>query len=86
MKYLIISFKSRNSVMTFAKILKKNGIYTNIINTPRIISTSCGLSIKTEFHNLQIVLSLLRKINLSGLIGIYSITRKGTHEEVEKFY
>lgn len=86
MKYLIISFKSRNNVMTFAKIMQKNGLYTSVINTPRSVSISCGLSIRTEFHNLQSVITLLRKSNLSGLIGVYSITRKGTHEEVEKFY
>ncbi len=86
MKYLIISFKSRNNVMTFAKLMRKNGLYVSIINTPRSVSISCGLSIRSEFNNLQAVLSLLRKSNLSGLIGVYAITRKGSHEEIEKFF
>ena len=86
MKYLIISFNSRNSVMTFAKLARKNGLYTSIINTPRSVSVSCGLSVRTEFQNLQSIISLLKKSNLSGLIGVYSITRKGQYEEMEKFY
>ncbi len=86
MKYLIISFNSRNSVMTFAKLARKNGLYTSIINTPRSVSVSCGLSVRTEFQNLQSIISLLKKSNLSGLIGVYSITRKGQYEEIEKFY
>ncbi len=86
MKYLIISFNSRNSVMTFAKLARKNGLYTSIINTPRSVSVSCGLSVRTEFQNLQSIISLLKKSNLSDLIGIYSITRKGQYEEIEKFY
>ena len=86
MKYLIISFNSRNSVMTFAKLARKNGLYTSIINTPRSVSVSCGLSVRTEFQNLQSIISLLKKSNMSGLIGVYSITRKGQYEEIEKFY
>lgn len=86
MKYLIISFNSRNSVMTFAKLARKNGLYTSIINTPRSVSVSCGLSVRTEFQNLQSIISLLKKSNLSDLIGVYSITRKGQYEEIEKFY
>ncbi len=86
MKYLIISFNSRNSVMTFAKLARKNGLYTNIINTPRSVSVSCGLSIRTEFRNLQFIISLLQKSNLPGLIGVFSVIRKGQYEEVEKFY
>ena len=86
MKYLIISFNSRNSVITFAKLARKNGLYTSIINTPRSVSVSCGLSVRTEFQNLQSIISLLKKSNLSGLIGVYSITRKGQYEEIEKFY
>ena len=46
MKYLIISFNSRNSVMTFAKLARKNGLYTSIINTPRSVSVFTSKKIK----------------------------------------
>lgn len=86
MKYLIISFKSRNSVMRFANIMRKNNLFASIINTPKSIYSSCGLSIRTEFRNLHSITSLLQNLDCQDLIGVYAITRKGLYEKIEKFY
>ncbi len=83
---LLIVFQSRNSLYSFAKFLKSNGMNINIINTPNSISTSCTLSIKTDFKNLNRILSMINGKKVSGMIGIYSISKNLGYERVERLY
>ncbi len=84
MKYLIISFKNRNNLYPFINLLKKFGIPSGIINTPRNISSSCGLSAKVEYRFYNNVLDILSKSNHDGLIGIFLLSRIGLHEQIER--
>ena len=86
MKYLIIAFKSRNNLQSFARTLRLYGINVSIVNTPRSISISCGLSARTEYRYLNTVKTALSQTDLSSFIGIYVITRNGVYEQVEKVY
>lgn len=72
MKHILISFKSRNELYGFAKILKSNGIYFSIINSPKNIGSSCMLSIKTEFTNLNSISQLIKKYQPKTFLGLYS--------------
>ena len=83
---LLIVFQSRNSLYSFAKFLKSSGMNINIINTPNSISTSCTLSIKTDFKNLNRILSMINGKKVSGMIGIYSISKNLGYERVERLY
>ena len=85
MKYLIIAFKSRINLQNFVKTLRLVGISATIINTPRSISVSCGLSARTEYRYLNSVITLLQS-NAETLIGVYAVTRNGVYEQVEKVY
>lgn len=84
MKYLIISFKNRNNLMTFNRILTNRGIVTSIINTPRRVAISCGLSIKTDLRNLTTVINILNQNNFSDFIGIFLFERFEGHEQIRK--
>ena len=84
MKYIIISFKSRNDTYEFAKILKTNGVILNIINTPRVIASSCSLSIKTDYKNYNLVTYIIRNSNANSLIGVYLIEQIGFSQNVQK--
>ena len=75
MKYLIISFKSRNDINSFATMLKRQNIFYTIINTPKSIGSSCTLSIKADFKNFQQIVSLLNKSNLNSFLGLYSYSQ-----------
>ncbi len=83
--FIYIAFKSRNNLMSFYHMLKSY-ITANIVNTPRSISTSCGLSIKTERRHLRLVLSLIEKTHVNSLLGIYAITHTNTYDQIEKIY
>lgn len=45
MENIIAVFKNRNQAMRFASDLKRLGIASKIINTPRELSVSCGISV-----------------------------------------
>ncbi len=86
MKYLIIAFKSRNNLQNFVKTLRLVGITATIINTPRSISVSCGLSARTDYRYLNSIISLLKQTNTETLLGVFAVTRNGVYEQVEKVY
>lgn len=86
MKYIIIAFKSRNNLLSFAKLLRINGMIVNIINTPRSTSISCGLSIKTDYRNLNNVTRILNQSKVDGFLGVYLVTRNGMHEQTQHIF
>ena len=73
MKFLLISFASRNDVYSFSNILKRNNISIRIINTPKAVGSSCTLSIKTNFENFQHIAQLLNIYKPKSFQGVYSI-------------
>ena len=86
MKNLIISFKTRNSLYAFSKTLRTNGISVSIINTPRNIAISCGLSIKTDIRHFSIISTLIKQSNLADFIGMFSETKNGNSTQYERLY
>ena len=69
MKYIVITSKSRNDTLYLCNFLKTRNIACSTINTPRVIGSSCTLSIKSNLESLNKILNLIR----TGLIvaGLY---------------
>ena len=86
MKFIIISFKSRNSLLKFVKIARQQGVFIDIINTPLIISKSCGLSGKTIFQNLNIIKMLVHQLEISDFMGIFYLEHNGFQERLQRLY
>ncbi len=84
MKYLIVSFKNRNNLMAFNQLLVRNGLNTSIINTPRSVAVSCGLSIKADLKYLTKIINLLHGNNFNDFIGIFLYSRTNGHDEIRK--
>ena len=51
MQNIIAVFSSRNYAMQFATLLRKLGINNKIKDTPRELSSSCGISVVFESNN-----------------------------------
>jgi len=85
MKFLLIAFKSRNQLYNFSKYLKIKGINFSTINTPRKISASCGLSIKTSYLNYS---SIRQSLNLTsnGILGVFIVEQIGLQENIIKIF
>ncbi len=86
MKTIILSFRSRNALYSFSKILNSNNIKHSVINTPRTISTSCGLSIKTSYNYFSSIANILRHINPPELIGAFAETNYNNFLKYEKIF
>lgn len=86
MKKIVISYKSRNTLMQFVKRLRINGFSAQIINTPSKISSSCGLSARIDYSYLKPIISIIQQSQLPGLIGVFSIEQFGLQEIVTRLY
>ena len=86
MKYIIVSFNNRNSLYTFAKILKNYNISNSIINTPHSVSRSCGLSIKVNLSYHNTIINIIKSSHLQDILGVFIIERQGFNERIERLY
>lgn len=86
MKYLLISFKNRNSTMEFNKILNSRGVNAKIINTPASIGSTCMLSVQTSLSNYSQIISLLKLIHLEGFLGLFLIENQGLRQQTQRLY
>lgn len=73
-------------MQAFAKILKNYGLNANIINTPKAISTSCGLSIKTEYRNIDFISQLISSKRVNNIIGVFLLNKTNFGDQVNRLY
>ena len=74
MNYCLLVFKSRNETLYFANMLMKNGYRANIINTPKQLGLSCGISVQFAENLLGIAKSFLRTKNFNSFVGFYRVS------------
>ena len=55
MEYVIVAFRSRSETVKFNAYLQKNGISSQLVNTPKEAQVGCGLSIKISKSSFYIV-------------------------------
>lgn len=73
MKYCIASFKSRNQIFGFDKLLKQANIRTEIINTPHRVAVGCSLSIRFSCNDFPKVKEVYSRTRPSSFVGFYLI-------------
>ena len=76
MKYLVVVFSSRNDTMQFYNTLKSYNTYCSIINTPRILSRSCGISVKIVGGNLELAKRIISARKFATFKGIFELSSK----------
>lgn len=72
-KYYVFAFSSRTDSMKFFQLLKGSGVYAQMINTPRIISLGCGLSVKVAPSYFAKSARLFRRQDYSSFLGAFEI-------------
>ena len=73
--YGIAAFRSRQAVLRFDDEMRKAGLLTHIITTPRAISMGCGLSVRFDRRTLPIAMEIYREHPSPNLIGFYIATQ-----------
>ena len=80
--FLLLVAESTHLIIKTETLLKENEISVRIIPLPTEISGSCGLSIKFEIKDLEIVKELL--ISNKILLEIYKIRKSGIKKVIDK--
>lgn len=57
--------------MVFYEILSSSRVRSEIVNTPRKLNLSCGISVKTDERNLSYVKRILYGRDFRSFSGIY---------------
>ena len=73
----IAAFRSRQQVMRFDSALRRAGISTQIISTPREVSIGCGLSVRFDVRDARAVADVSRRAQPGNLIGFYQVSWQG---------
>lgn len=77
MEYLIVSFRSRAHTVRFYEFLRKNGIFSEIVNTPKEAGVGCGLSVKTAKAAFGAVKKAVRILSLNSFAGFFIVSASG---------
>lgn len=75
MVYVVISFRSRTDTLAFSNLLKSYNVKNYVINTPRQLSVSCGVSVKIDIKDTEIARTLLARRNFVSFAGIFLINQ-----------
>lgn len=75
--YGVAAFRSRSQVFMFEGILRREGVASRIVSTPRDVSMGCGLSVQFQLEDTPAVIRSLRRMNTSNLIGLYRVDATG---------
>lgn len=79
-------FSSRNETLYLAKMLLSNGYKSGVVNTPKEVGLTCGISVKFEEQNLPNVKIFILSKPFRSFLGIYRIVINGNRYSYEKLY
>lgn len=72
MQYTLAVFRARNETITFATLLRSYGIKAQIVNTPRKINVSCGISVKFSTKDYDIAKQLVSRRKFDTFVGFFN--------------
>lgn len=73
MQYTLAVFRARNETLSFATLLRSYKINAQIVNTPRKINVSCGISVKFNFADQPTAKLLLSRRKFETFVGFFNL-------------
>ena len=73
MEYVVVAFRSRAHTVKFYEFLRANGIFGEIVNTPKEAGVGCGLSVKIRKTDLTIAKRAVLSVALSSFAGFFLV-------------
>ena len=83
MEYIVIAYKSRAHTVRFAEFLRKNGVYCQIINTPKEAGVGCGLSVRLSVKDHQAARRAVKIIGFTSFAGAFIVKTVGGRRVVK---
>lgn len=77
MEFLVVVFRARTQTLTFANLLKSYGVNASIINTPRVINVSCGISVRINIYDKGVAQGIILRRRFDSYAGIYRVKQAG---------
>lgn len=68
---ILAVFRSRTETLNFASILRSYGVNCSVVNTPRRINVSCGISVQFSSRNLAVVKQILSRRKFDTFAGLF---------------
>ena len=69
---MLAVFRSRTETLNFASLLRSYKVNCIVVNTPRSINVSCGISVKFESSYMQVAKEIISRRGFSTFAGFYS--------------
>ena len=69
---MLVVFRSRTETLNFASILRSYGVNCMIVNTPRRINVSCGISVQINARDSAIAKQILSRRRFDTFAGLYN--------------
>ena len=69
----IAAFRSRQMVLRFDGALRRAGIASDIVSTPREVAVGCGLSVRFDLRDWNAVQTVYSQMPTGNLIGFYQV-------------
>lgn len=73
---ILAVFRSKTETLNFASILRSYNVPCSVVNTPRNINVSCGISVKFNASYRQTASLVISRRNFSTFGGFYNIWLK----------
>ena len=77
MEYVVIAFRSRAHTVRFAEFLRKNGVYCQIVNTPKEAGVGCGLSVRINPKDFGVARRATAITNYVSFAGFFLVKTVG---------
>ena len=74
---VLFAFRSRTQSMKLYDLLRTSGLECEIINTPREVSASCGLSVRVPDDEAERALGVYNYYHPDTLLGVYYGDERG---------
>lgn len=65
-------FRSKTETLNFASILRSYGVYCSVVNTPRKINASCGISVNFSRQYLNIAKQIIARRKFDTFAGFFA--------------
>ena len=83
MEHVIVAFHVRAQTIAFSSFLKDNGVYNQIVNTPKEAGVGCGLSVQVSPSQLEIVKRALSVGAFNSFAGVFKVKISGGGRSVK---
>ena len=75
--FMIAAFRSRQQVLRLDAALRRVGVRTQVVSTPKAVAIGCGLSVRFDPADFPAVREVTRHESGANFIGFYNVYHIG---------